>query len=1107
MTKKLKRILICLLLFVCILADLLPINVYAASSFINGGFENVTSTQSNWSSNIRPVGWSGPNRVNTPANATIVALLDNTVKKSGDYSLKLGSSTDDVRIMVSQTVTGLDANKYYRLSGYIKVENYVPAVLGSAGPIIQALVAGTTNYYATTKIESSTSDWTYVENIFRPGSSEVRIDCNFVTGRGFAWFDDITIEEYVPVQSVSVSPHEYTLEVGSQVTLNEQVYPLGIEYDNVVWSSSDPDIATVDSHGTVTPIGRKGGRVVVSASITENLCVPSTNGKKLSPITIEGICIINVVGNINAPAVSSIILDKKTAEMKVDGNALQLTADILPKEAIVNDLQWTSSNNSVASVHNGFVVAKSVGTAVITASFGNVSDSCTITVKKPDDLPKIPVRTYIPDSNFDLVVASSGYPRLLFDFSDINEIRQKITNPMLEKSYKTMANSAYSYLNNPSNVHNRQKSGGRVLNKVICDLAITGYINKDMRYINKAIDYMMGSANAYSAIDYKNMNGDIALGDAAHAYAIGYDWLYPFMTQSQRIQIEELLDDLIEEIRVLSTTTSAGTLPAISSNHNSVSVGGMGLAALIRGSSQEILELAEERMLQYYNTSADSDGYSYEGISYYAYGLLGASIFNAALENLTGRDLLEQVPNYKKTSDMITYYTNTYGNDIIPIGDCDNSIAPAGGIMYLISKYQNQTALWNFLRLTGDEGNRSYGAGPDYTGASIPYIIVFFDTNLAPKYPFELPLGKAYESGFVSVRDSWDKDGSLLTFQSSIIPHRGHNQRDENSFTFDALGESFIIDPGYTPYESISHNVVMINGWGQSVPGDKYDVYGRLDEAIIRDGVAYLEGDATDTYSSLQYVSKVNRKILYRGGDFPYMVVVDDIESKTQTPALINVLFQTSNANRTEINSNADMATIIGGRSGNIMQISFPFDNSVILRNNFLSEKVVVGDRGDYKMSTYSKTLEALKTMQGSTRIVSLLLTAREGEELPKVSTTGTSSQGEIIINFHDGSIHRINISQDKIYEMGVRLELSTQGLNTQASVLFKQSAVVNEISGELYLVGYDGSVFKSLKSTPFEFNGYAKSVVLSLDGYHEKFKVLLWTGFDEMKPLYTPLQ
>ena len=133
-------------------------------------------------------------------------------------------------------------------------------------------------------------------------------------------------------------------------------------------------------------------------------------------------------------------------------------------------------------------------------------------------------------------------------------------------------------------------------------------------------------------------------------------------------------------------------------------------------------------------------GIPYEGISYYAYGLLGASIFNAALENLTDAICLNRY-QIIKTLDMITYYTNTYGNDIIPIGD-DNSIAPAGGIMYLISKYQNQTALWNFLRLTGDEGNRSYGAGPDYTGASIPYIIVFFDTNLAPKYPLNFLLEK-----------------------------------------------------------------------------------------------------------------------------------------------------------------------------------------------------------------------------------------------------------------------------------------------------------------------------------------------------------------------------
>lgn len=52
----------------------------------------------------------------------------------------------------------------------------------------------------------------------------------------------------------------------------------------------------------------------------------------------------------------------------------------------VSTVSWTSSNEAVATVTNGFVEALSPGTAVITASYGSVSASCTVTVTQSEGI-------------------------------------------------------------------------------------------------------------------------------------------------------------------------------------------------------------------------------------------------------------------------------------------------------------------------------------------------------------------------------------------------------------------------------------------------------------------------------------------------------------------------------------------------------------------------------------------------------------------------------------------------------------------------------------------------------------------------------------------------
>ena len=79
-------------------------------------------------------------------------------------------------------------------------------------------------------------------------------------------------------------------------------------------------------------------------------------------------------------AVSSVQVTPETAELE-SGKTLTLTATVLPADATDRTLTWKSDNEYVATVsEEGVVTAKAEGTATITASAGEKSASCAVTV-------------------------------------------------------------------------------------------------------------------------------------------------------------------------------------------------------------------------------------------------------------------------------------------------------------------------------------------------------------------------------------------------------------------------------------------------------------------------------------------------------------------------------------------------------------------------------------------------------------------------------------------------------------------------------------------------------------------------------------------------------
>ena len=162
--------------------------------------------------------------------------------------------------------------------------------------------------------------------------------------------------ELIDVVSISIDKTSIQLKVGETVTLSATVNPSNASDKTVTWSSSDVSIASVDD-GIVKAL--KIGTATIKAKAGDKTAT----------------CSITIVPT----EVSSITLDKSSASLEV-GETVTLSATVNPSDATDKTITWTTSDATVATVSNGVVTAKKLGTATITAKAGDKTVTCSITV-------------------------------------------------------------------------------------------------------------------------------------------------------------------------------------------------------------------------------------------------------------------------------------------------------------------------------------------------------------------------------------------------------------------------------------------------------------------------------------------------------------------------------------------------------------------------------------------------------------------------------------------------------------------------------------------------------------------------------------------------------
>lgn len=165
----------------------------------------------------------------------------------------------------------------------------------------------------------------------------------------------------IPVTGVYLEMTSLSLAKGENAQLSAVVTPTDASNKNIVWTSNNPNVATVSQSGLVRAIG--GGKTIISVQTEDG------GYKSQCAVTVS----INVTG----------VTISKTSLSMIQGDTYTLSASVHPSDATNKELLWSSDDHSIATVtSSGMVTAIGGGNTKITvkSSDGGYQDYCNLSV-------------------------------------------------------------------------------------------------------------------------------------------------------------------------------------------------------------------------------------------------------------------------------------------------------------------------------------------------------------------------------------------------------------------------------------------------------------------------------------------------------------------------------------------------------------------------------------------------------------------------------------------------------------------------------------------------------------------------------------------------------
>ena len=505
------------------------------------------------------------------------------------------------------------------------------------------------------------------------------------------------------------------------------------------------------------------------------------------------------------------------------------------------------------------------------------------------------------------------HPRLILTGQRLEEVKGRIATSHRE-IWRMVKEQADRMRAQPVPANFKEQGDMRDAGRGIPWQALAYRVTGEKAYLDGAKRWL----NTICRFPHWENDRSLAGGECLFGVAIGYDWLFPELTQAERTLIRE---KLVRQATIMKDGPPVHNDRWLA-NHNHVEH--VGLAAAGFALYDEVPEAIgwirqADLVFREFLNQAGPDGGSTEGHQYWAYTTESALRYFEAARDLLGSDYydhewLRSVPDFVIGSTLPDFDAEEC---VMTYGDAGRSYASHGPthILYrLAAEYRNPYAQW----LAREMDRRNVGRGDFSTWANL----LWYDERVEEKPISELPtFSHSEDVGWVTSRSDWSPDAVMVGFRSGPLHGHevqlyyerqydekwpeyhwiggGHGHPDANAFQVYAHGKWLASDPGYERGKATtSHSTLLIDGKGQIGDGGTWMDRGavlsaRASSEIVKTestaGYDYVVGSATRAYALESGLTKFHRHFIYLKPEV--IVVVDELES--DRPVSVDWLLQT----------------------------------------------------------------------------------------------------------------------------------------------------------------------------------------------------------------------
>jgi hypothetical protein len=416
----------------------------------------------------------------------------------------------------------------------------------------------------------------------------------------------------------------------------------------------------------------------------------------------------------------------------------------------------------------------------------------------------------------------ADHPRLLLPKGTEKKLLKQINRDAVWKEIHTATlGEADRIITLP--VNERIKTGMRLLAvsrenlRRIFILSYAYRMTGQEKYLVRAEQEMLKAA---SFSDW-NPSHFLDVGEMTMALGVGYDWLYPALSEASRRTIREAI---VEKGFKPSYDTAYNWFVDAEHNWNQVCNGGLAFGAIAVAESepewaQKIIDRAIDKVRLPMRHYAPDGAYP-EGPGYWGYGTLFNVLLIGGLESTFGTDYgLSQMPGFMQTG---TYEMQMVSPLIKHFNYMDNSYEPesSSAPFWFYSKTQDPSVLCQQVSILQRDTAKKY-----LKDRVLPAMLIWgagapMEKAVAPQETFWAGRGN---TPVCVMRSGWGDPNARFVGVKLGSPSINHGHMDVGSFVFEADGVRWAIDLGSEDYNTTETRGVDL--WNMAQQSQRWDVF------------------------------------------------------------------------------------------------------------------------------------------------------------------------------------------------------------------------------------------------------------------------------------------